>query len=68
MTNFQLFFTVQGTGGRPTGSDSENRVGNQDTGKLGRLDSSELQGLVSLGEVAATFSFKMSFNCTSRDE
>jgi len=29
MANFQLFFSVQGTGGRPTGPDSENRVDDQ---------------------------------------
>jgi len=36
MANFQLFFSVQGTGGIPTGSDPENRVGDQDTGSPGR--------------------------------
>ena len=29
MANFQLFFSVQGTGGSPTGPDPENRVGAQ---------------------------------------
>jgi hypothetical protein len=29
-------FTVQGTGSIPTGSDPENRVGDQDTGSPGR--------------------------------
>ena len=29
-------FSVQGTGGSPTGSDPENRVGDQDTGSPGR--------------------------------
>ena len=30
MTKFQLFFSVQGTGGSPTGPDPVNRVGDQD--------------------------------------
>jgi len=77
MANFQ-FFSVQGTGGRPTGSDPENRVDEQDNGWPGRPVSYGLQVLVSrsivvqeqdpLGELPAAFSFKMSFNCTSRDE
>ena len=37
------FFTVQGTGGSPTGPDPENRVGDQDTGSPGRPVSSALQ-------------------------
>jgi len=32
MATFQLFFSVQGTGGSPTGPDLENRVGDQDNG------------------------------------
>jgi len=43
MATFQFFFSVQGTGGSPTGSDSENRVGDQDTGSPGRPVSSGLQ-------------------------
>jgi len=43
MANFQLFFSVQGTGGSPTGPDPENRVGDQDTGSPGRPVSSGLQ-------------------------
>jgi len=43
MTNFQLFFSVQGTGGTPTGPDPENRVGDQDNGSPGRPVSSELK-------------------------
>jgi hypothetical protein len=31
MATFQLFFSVQGTDGSPTGQDPENRVGDQDT-------------------------------------
>ena len=42
---WQLFncFSVQGPGGSPTGPDPENRVGDQDTGSLGRSVSSGLQ-------------------------
>jgi len=36
-------FSVQGTGGSPTGTDPENRVGDQDTGSPGRSVSSGLQ-------------------------
>ena len=36
-------FSVQGTGGSPTGLDPENRVGDQDTGSPGRVVSSGLQ-------------------------
>jgi len=36
MANFHSFFSVQVTGGSPTGPDSENRVGDQDIGSLGR--------------------------------
>jgi len=36
-------FSVQGTDGSPTGPDPENRMGDQDTGSLGRPDSSGLQ-------------------------
>jgi hypothetical protein len=43
MANFQLFFSVKGTGRRLTGSDPENTVGDQDTGSLGRPVSSGLQ-------------------------
>ena len=43
MATFQLFFLVQRTGGIPTGPDSENRVGDQDTGSPGRPVSSGLQ-------------------------
>ena len=38
-----IVFSVQGTGGRPTGPDPENRVGDKDTGSPGRPVSSELQ-------------------------
>jgi len=43
MANFQLFFSVQGTGDDPTGPDLENRVGDQDIGSSGRPVSSGLQ-------------------------
>ena len=43
MATFQLFFSVQGTGGSPTGPDPENRVGDQDIESLGRPVSSGLQ-------------------------
>ena len=43
MAIFQLFFSVQGTGGSPTGTDPVNRVGDQDSGSPGRPVSSGLQ-------------------------
>jgi len=43
MATFQLFFSVQGTDGSPTGPDPENRVGDQDIGSPGRPVSSRLQ-------------------------
>jgi hypothetical protein len=44
IATFRLFFfSVQGTGGSPTGPDPENRVGDQDTGSPGRPLSSGLQ-------------------------
>ena len=43
MVTFQLFFSVQGTGGSPTGPVPENRVGDQDIGSPGRPVSSGLQ-------------------------
>ena len=43
MAIFQLFFSVQGTGGSPTGPDPENMVGDQDIGSPGRAGSSALQ-------------------------
>jgi hypothetical protein len=43
MATFHLFFSVQGTGGSPTGPDPENRVDDQDTGSPGRPVSSGLQ-------------------------
>jgi len=43
MATFQLFFSVQGTGGIPTGPDPENMVGDPDNGNPGRPVSSGLQ-------------------------
>jgi len=41
--NLSIVFSVQGTGGNPTGPDLENRVGDQDIGSPGRPVSSGLQ-------------------------
>ena len=71
--------SVQRTGGGSTGPDPENRVGNQDTGNPGRPVSSGLQVSGEPRHCRARtrpplmnfpwrFSFKISFNCTSRDE
>ena len=79
MATFQLFFSVQGTGGSPTGPDPENRMGDQDTGSPARPVSSGLKVPDEPGHCRARtrpplvnlpqrFSFKMSFSCTSRDE
>ena len=43
MATMELFFSVQGIGGSPTGPDPENRVGDQDTGSSGSPVSSGLQ-------------------------
>ena len=43
MANFQLFFSVQGTGGSPAGPDPENTVVDEDIGSSGRPVSSGLQ-------------------------
>ena len=40
---FKSFFSLQRTGGSPTGPDPENRVGDQDIGSPGRLVSFGLQ-------------------------
>jgi hypothetical protein len=42
-TSLLIVFPVQGTGGSPTGTDPEYRVGEQDTGSPGRPVSSGLQ-------------------------
>ena len=54
MATFQLFFSVQGTGGSPTGPDLENRVGNQDIGSPGRPDSSGLHVRINM-EIDTTY-------------
>ena len=41
-SDITIVFSVQGTGGSPTGSDLENRVGDQDIGNPGRPVSSGL--------------------------
>ena len=74
--DLSIIFPVQGSVGSPTGPNSENRVGDQDIGSPGRPVSSGLPG--EPGNCAKTrppllnlprrFSFKISFNCTSRDE
>jgi len=78
--DLSIVFSVQGTGGSPMGPDTENRVGDQDIGSPGRPVSSGLQ-VPSEGRGAFScknktplvnfprhISFKMPFNCTSRDE
>jgi len=41
--DLSIVFSVQGTGGSPTGPDPENRVGDEDNGSPGRPVSSGLQ-------------------------
>ena len=43
MATYQLFFSVQGTGGSLMGPDPENRVDDQDIGSPGRAVSSGLK-------------------------
>jgi len=50
---FQLFFSVQGTGGIWTGPDPENRVGDQDIGSPDRSVSSGLQVPIEPGHYRA---------------
>jgi len=52
--DLSIVFSVQGTGGSPTGPDLENRVGDQDTGSPGRPVSSGLQVLGEPGHCART--------------
>jgi hypothetical protein len=78
MANFQLFFSVQATGGSATWPDPENRVGDEGIGSPVGTASSALHvpdeqehcsARTSLVvELPEAFSFKMSFNCTRRDE
>jgi len=53
MANFQFFFSVQVTGGSPTGPDTENRMGDQDIGSPGTPVSSGLQVPVEPGHCRA---------------
>jgi hypothetical protein len=46
-------FSVQETGGSPTGPDPEDRVGDQDTGSPGKPVSSGLQALSEQGHYGA---------------
>jgi len=65
MAIFQLFFSVQGTGGSPTAPDPENRVADQDIGSPGVPVSSGLQvpgepghccaRIIPLGDLPAAF-------------
>ena len=76
--DLSIVFSVQGTGGSPTGPDQDNKVGDQDIGRPGRPVSYGLQCPVSrgivvqeqdpLGDFPRRFSVKMFFNCTRRDE
>jgi len=77
--DLSIVFSVQGTGGSRTGPDPETRVGDGDTGSPGRpvffwVASARWDGALSCKNKTALvtfprrFSFKMSFNCTSRDD
>jgi len=77
--DISIVFSVQGTGSNPTGPNPEKRMGDQENGILGRPVSSGLQvpgetGLCrartrpTLVTFPRRFSFKMAFNCTTRDE
>ena len=76
--DLSIVFSVHGTGGSPTGFDPENRESDQDIGSPGRPVSSGLQVPGEPGHCMQEedplmiflrrFSFKMPFNCTSRDE
>ena len=78
--DISIVFSVQGTGGSLMGLDPENRVGDQDIGSPGKTVSSGLQVAGETGHChvrttphwwpycGGRFSFKMFFNCTSRDK
>jgi len=53
--HLSFVFSVQGTGGSPTGPEPENRVGDQDSGSPGRPLSSGLQEQDPLGKFPAAF-------------
>ena len=69
MAKILVVFSVQETGGSPMGPDSENRVGDQDSGSPGRPVSSGLQvpgepghchaRTRTLGDLPATFSLQL---------
>jgi len=76
--DLSIVFSVQGTGGSPTGPDPgigwviktlEAQVGQFLLGcKCPVSRGIIVQEQDPLGDLPMTFSFKMSFNCTSRDE
>jgi len=51
--DLSIVFSVQGTGGSPTGPDPENRMGDQDFRSPGRPVSSEFQVATELGHCCA---------------
>ena len=53
MAIYQLLFSIQGTGGSPTGPDPENRVGDEDNGSPSRPVSSGMQVPVEPGNFRA---------------
>ena len=60
MAIYKLFFSVQGTGGSPTGPDPENRVGDQDIGSPVSFGLQVSRGIVvqekhPLGDLSAAF-------------
>jgi len=76
--DLSIIFSVQGTDGSPTGRDLENRVDDQGSGSPGRPVSSGLQvpgepehfraRTRNIVNFLWCFSFKIPFNCTSRNE
>ena len=77
--DISIVFSVQGTDGSPTGPDPEIRVCDEDTGSPCKLVSFGLQvsgvpghchakNKTPLVTFPSHFSFKISFNYTSRDE
>jgi len=51
--DLSIVFSVRGMGGSPMGQNPENRLGDQDTGSLGRPVSSGLQVTGELGHCRA---------------